>query len=211
MAVAWQDIADDREKYAAYLCSREWAEKREAVRARSRGTCERCKRNPMDACHHLTYARKYDEQLDDLQAICNPCHEFTHGKRDVDPVGLDDKVEAQRDMFALMMWRPDAAHYCPMPAAVFKNYGKTDAGEMLYLAVATSQWKSSEDFAGLWVKEHLADANCPQGEIDAMTSWIDSEVQERIWCRMWNGACGSDANVAVTIVIQFLKAFGLLK
>lgn len=82
----WQDIENDKEKYAAYLCSREWCEKREKVRERSGGICERCKALPMDACHHLTYERKYSERLDDLQAICTPCHEFTHGKADIDPI-----------------------------------------------------------------------------------------------------------------------------
>jgi len=82
----WRQIADEKEKYHAYLCSREWSEKREAVRDRADGRCERCEILPMDACHHLTYIRKYDERLEDLQAICNPCHEFTHGKSGFDPV-----------------------------------------------------------------------------------------------------------------------------
>lgn len=81
----WQDIENDREKYSAYLCSREWAEKREAVRERADNRCERCLIGPMDACHHLTYERKYNELLEDLQAICTPCHKFTHGKSDRDP------------------------------------------------------------------------------------------------------------------------------
>ncbi len=80
----WRQIENDKEKYAAYLCSREWAEKREAVRERAYGKCERCFIAPMDACHHLTYERKYGELLEDLQAICNDCHEFTHGKSDED-------------------------------------------------------------------------------------------------------------------------------
>ena len=83
--VDWRRIKDDKEKYAAYLCSREWSEKKEAVRRRSDGKCERCRRNPLDAVHHLTYIRKYSERLSDLQAICNQCHEFTHGKSDYDP------------------------------------------------------------------------------------------------------------------------------
>lgn len=82
----WRSITNDKEKYAAYLCSREWCEKREAVRERAGGKCERCGVLPMDACHHLTYERKYAERLEDLQAICNPCHEFTHGKIDIDPL-----------------------------------------------------------------------------------------------------------------------------
>lgn len=81
----WRSIKDDREKYQAYLCSREWAEKRESVRIRSNGLCERCRALPMSAVHHLTYARKYDEDLADLQAICQPCHDFTHGKDGFDP------------------------------------------------------------------------------------------------------------------------------
>lgn len=81
----WRHIADDREKYQAYLCSREWALLRNAVRERCGGKCERCKVNEMDCVHHLTYARKYDERLDDLAGWCNSCHEFTHGKSDHDP------------------------------------------------------------------------------------------------------------------------------
>jgi len=81
----WQDIEGDRERYAAYLCSREWSVLKAAVHERSGGVCERCRRNPVDAVHHLTYARKYSELLEDLQGICNPCHEFTHAKSDHDP------------------------------------------------------------------------------------------------------------------------------
>lgn len=81
----WKNIADDKKKYAAYLCSRDWCAKREKVRKRANNKCERCGILPMDACHHLSYERKYREELEDLQAICNPCHEFTHGKSDFDP------------------------------------------------------------------------------------------------------------------------------
>lgn len=81
----WRTITVEKEKYQAYLCSREWAEKREAVRNRANGLCERCRALPMAAVHHLPYARKYDESLDDLQAICQPCHDFTHGKDGFDP------------------------------------------------------------------------------------------------------------------------------
>lgn len=86
MAGHWKNIDDEKEKYAAYLCSREWAEKREAVRNRADDKCERCKILPMAACHHLTYLRKYNEDLDDLQAICQACHDFTHGKTRFDPI-----------------------------------------------------------------------------------------------------------------------------
>lgn len=81
----WRSIGDGKEKYQAYLCSREWSEKKEAVRKRSRGVCERCRVNGMNAVHHLTYERKYAERLEDLQAICNQCHDFTHAKSQYDP------------------------------------------------------------------------------------------------------------------------------
>lgn len=71
--------------YHAYLASREWALLREAVRERSGGICERCGQNPQDAVHHLTYARVGHEDLEDLQAICNPCHQYLSGTADVDP------------------------------------------------------------------------------------------------------------------------------
>ena len=83
--IDWRSIKDDREKYAAYLCSREWSVLKFQVHERARGRCERCWINAIDAVHHLTYARKYRENLDDLQAICNPCHEFVHGVSDFDP------------------------------------------------------------------------------------------------------------------------------
>lgn len=81
----WQSIQNDREKYAAYLCSREWSVLKEAVKSRSGGICERCRVNKMDHVHHLTYSRKYSERLEDLQACCKKCHDFIHGKSQIDP------------------------------------------------------------------------------------------------------------------------------
>lgn len=87
MATDWKEIeGHSKEKYQLYLCSREWSVLREAVRKRADGICERCHKNPMHSCHHLTYARVYRERLDDLQAICDGCHAFTHGKIDTDPI-----------------------------------------------------------------------------------------------------------------------------
>jgi hypothetical protein len=83
----WQSIENDREKYAAYLCSREWAVLKEAVHKRAGGKCERCRFFDINAVHHLTYERKYAETLDDLEGHCEHCHAFTHGKSDWDPVG----------------------------------------------------------------------------------------------------------------------------
>lgn len=81
----WRATSGEREKYQAYLCSREWGVKKEAVRKRAGGICERCNANQMDHVHHLTYARKYQEELGDLRALCKPCHDFAHGRASYDP------------------------------------------------------------------------------------------------------------------------------
>lgn len=86
MPTDWKEITgDSKEKYGLYLCSREWSELKRAVHERAGGKCERCRVNGIDAVHHLTYERKYRERLEDLQANCNGCHDFTHGKSNVDP------------------------------------------------------------------------------------------------------------------------------
>lgn len=72
--------------YQEYLASREWAKLRKAVRERSNNTCERCFVGPQDAVHHKTYARVGHELLEDLQAICKPCHDFLSAESDVDPL-----------------------------------------------------------------------------------------------------------------------------
>jgi hypothetical protein len=85
MGSDWKLIEDDREKYAAYLCSREWSVLKKEVHERAGGVCERCRLNGIDSVHHLTYARKYRERIDDLLALCNGCHAYIHAKTDTDP------------------------------------------------------------------------------------------------------------------------------
>lgn len=79
--------------YPRYLASREWAVRREAVRKRADGTCERCYTLPMKAVHHLTYENTGHEPLADLQAICRPCHDYESG------VALTDPDDVQRWIF----------------------------------------------------------------------------------------------------------------
>lgn len=76
----------NRSEYEAYLTSRDWALKKEDVRRRANNRCERCLTARMDAVHHLTYERLGHEPLEDLMAICDPCHEFLSAKSDVDPL-----------------------------------------------------------------------------------------------------------------------------
>ena len=73
------------ERRQAYYCGREWGLKREAVHRRADSICERCRKNPGAAVHHKTYANLYREPLTDLILLCEECHDFTHGRSDVDP------------------------------------------------------------------------------------------------------------------------------
>lgn len=116
MSGDWREINDEKEKYQAYLCSREWAEKREAVRERCGGICERCENLSMDAVHHLTYARKYEESLEDLQSICRFCHEYTHGKLSVDPAHPRNKLLF--DYFS----RSKQVPITPLPPKLFSDW-----------------------------------------------------------------------------------------
>jgi phage terminase large subunit GpA-like protein len=73
----------ERERYQRYLCSPEWNSKRNAVIERACGRCEKCGRTASHV-HHLTYIRKYNEQLSDLQALCEECHEAIHKAKLID-------------------------------------------------------------------------------------------------------------------------------
>ena len=80
------------ERRQAYYCSREWGLKREEVRRRSGGQCERCRRHPAGSVHHKTYARLYHEDLTDLWHLCCGCHDYVHGRSDVDPAAQKIRV-----------------------------------------------------------------------------------------------------------------------
>ncbi len=81
------------EEYSRYMASREWAVKRQAVRRRSEGICERCHKAPMQSVHHLTYAHIFHEPLDELLGICDACHSFLSGRTKHDP-SADGPFEA---------------------------------------------------------------------------------------------------------------------
>lgn len=76
----WRQLPNGKEKYQAYLASREWALKKQAVRERCSGICEHCGEEPMYSVHHQTYARLYCEDLADLLGVCDDCHRYLSGK-----------------------------------------------------------------------------------------------------------------------------------
>lgn len=68
--------------YRAHLDSPAWKSKRAQVFARSNSQCKRgvCTNRAAQA-HHLTYERLGEELLEDLQAVCIPCHQSIHPER----------------------------------------------------------------------------------------------------------------------------------
>ena len=102
MEVAWQEISDGHQKYKAYLCSREWAEKRQAVVKRANGVCERCGLSKVEEIHHKSYDRLFDEPVEDLQGLCAACHKYVGNYSDFDPASLNAFRSAPRNLDAEM-------------------------------------------------------------------------------------------------------------
>jgi len=76
-------LISDWGKYQTYLLSREWKAKRLLVLERDKNLCQCCKLAPAEQVHHLTYERLYNEPLDDLLAVCIPCHRHIHHRDSV--------------------------------------------------------------------------------------------------------------------------------
>lgn len=77
--------------YHEYLASRKWAAKKDIVKFRSGGRCERCKNGSQRAVHHLTYEHVGDEYINELLAVCQGCHDYLSARTDYDPAaGLEE-------------------------------------------------------------------------------------------------------------------------
>lgn len=166
MASDWRNIENEKEKYQRYLASREWGVLKEAVRERARGKCERCKVLPIDATHHLTYARKYCEQLEDLQGICQWCHDFTHGKSDLDPVIYErfiryvSSVAEAGGLFAvgwhyMFRWHEEIHSDVPASAIMLLHTQSLMAGACTYYHAVqgelTDGWEVESSIAKNWM------------------------------------------------------------
>src|SRR5262249_55666617 len=73
-----------KELWEAYLKSPYWLARKSMVFARAKGRCENCEKAPAVDCHHLHYAHRFKEPLEDLLAVCRTCHNF-FSKRGADP------------------------------------------------------------------------------------------------------------------------------
>lgn len=61
--------------YRAYLKSTAWKQKRAMKIASVGGRCERCPGSKKLHCHHRTYKRLGCETMEDLQILCETCHD----------------------------------------------------------------------------------------------------------------------------------------
>jgi len=64
--------------YEEYLQTPHWQELRKKIFERSHGICEKCKQVKMVDVHHLSYERIGKENLEDLLAVCEDCHNQFH-------------------------------------------------------------------------------------------------------------------------------------
>jgi hypothetical protein len=67
---------DFRELWTAYLKSKWWQARKTLVFQRAKGICEHCRSKACEECHHLTYAHRFNEPLEDLLGLCSACHRF---------------------------------------------------------------------------------------------------------------------------------------
>ena len=81
--------------YEEFLVSPEWKRIRKFILLRDDGKCRICN-NPATQIHHLMYTTKagiyHTERLFNLIAICQPCHDHWHYKKDLlDEAQVDDE------------------------------------------------------------------------------------------------------------------------
>ena len=69
---------DHLKAYWDYMGSPQWFELRTQVLVQSRRICAHCTAPNATQVHHKTYDRLGCERLDDLEALCLPCHETEH-------------------------------------------------------------------------------------------------------------------------------------
>ena len=86
-----------REAWGRYVASREWAILKRRVFQRAEGRCEFDGVRAGTQLHHLTYERRFHEELEDVMLVCLLCHLYLSGKIDLDPrvpPPLDDLTAA---------------------------------------------------------------------------------------------------------------------
>jgi hypothetical protein len=64
-----------------YYKTEHWVGFTKETRKRAGGKCERCSEGgPPFHVHHLSYARLWHELPEDVQVLCEKCHQLAHGR-----------------------------------------------------------------------------------------------------------------------------------
>ncbi len=114
--IDWKQMPHGRERYHAYLASREWAKLKVKIRKRSAGMCEACYVAAATETHHQTYIRLYREHLDDLRHVCHECHLYLSAASDFNPA--DERF-----------FTPELANCIKCAAVIRDPIGRNDKGE----------------------------------------------------------------------------------
>jgi 5-methylcytosine-specific restriction endonuclease McrA len=102
--------------YNQYMRSREWDHIRRQVLDRANGQCEHCGERGLLQVHHLHYESLGNEDLDDLQALCEDCHsdadieraeETQERMREIRDDWAEERWQARVRGFARAMYGPD--------------------------------------------------------------------------------------------------------
>ena len=72
------DIWMSTEKKTKYLKSDKWKNKKKQRLIIAEYRCEKCSNQNNLSCHHVTYIRLGDENINDLRILCQDCHDKLH-------------------------------------------------------------------------------------------------------------------------------------
>jgi len=79
--------------YEEYLQTSEWKEKRAQALERDNNCCRVCNSDERLHVHHRTYARRGNENLEDLTTLCEECHERFHRKTNQTEPRIDQRYQ----------------------------------------------------------------------------------------------------------------------
>jgi 5-methylcytosine-specific restriction endonuclease McrA len=93
--MAYRQSLIDGVEYQEYLLTPEWLETRRRALVKAGHICERCGCKDGLEVHHLTYERKGHERPEDLNVLCETCHEKEHKLNGEQPRKLESHPRSQ--------------------------------------------------------------------------------------------------------------------
>jgi len=142
--------------YEAYLKTSEWKAKRDQSLERDGYRCRACNSSEKLHVHHRTYARRGNEDINDLTTLCQSCHEHFHKKisqteimvqtYDAPVVILSNEEQALRledQLIGLIMRYPDV---CPHLAGILQECDFIDTNTQELFCVFSNTYSSDASF-----------------------------------------------------------------